>query len=220
MKKIFIIVITVGFCQIQSVSYAENAKPNYVFVIEDNVNVKETPDVNSKTLINLRISREVDLLKKNEKKAMLKEHEGCWAYVDTLIYNDSGNETIKGWVFDYYLAEINKFKKIKLFQESIVDAWAGDSHIYYSFYKDGTYKRRIENVDVYGNIVSEKMVNGGLYGYKNVVIARDNNSKSYRLFYLNENDLLCISFLYDEKNNNVCSQKLSDKKKRKSFKNN
>ncbi len=71
----------------------------------DNVNVRAEAATNGAVLVKLSKGAKVTLLKRSDAALTVGDKKGFWAYIDTGITNKAGNETIKGWVFDYYLKE-------------------------------------------------------------------------------------------------------------------
>ena len=70
----------------------------------DNVNVRAEAATNGAVLVKLSKGAKVTLLKRSDTALTVGDKKGFWAYVDTQVTNKDG-ESIKGWVFDYYLKE-------------------------------------------------------------------------------------------------------------------
>ena len=70
----------------------------------DNVNVRAEAATNGAVLLKLSKGAKVMLLKRSDTALTVGDKKGFWAYVDTQVTNKDG-ESIKGWVFDYYLKE-------------------------------------------------------------------------------------------------------------------
>ncbi len=68
----------------------------------DNVNVRAEAATNGAVLVKLSRGAIVTLLKRSDMALTVGDKKGFWAYIDTQVTNKDG-ETVKGWVFDYYL---------------------------------------------------------------------------------------------------------------------
>ncbi len=174
-----------------------------LFVVGDNINVRDLPNINAEIIKTLRISSEVTLLEIKSDLVSVNGVEGKWIYVNTHIYDKKGKDIIKGWVFDYYLAGIDKFKKVTKFRESKINTMVGDTLIYYEFLKDGSYRRKIREIDEYSRVLSVKIEKGHLFRYRDVVLAMDAD-KQYEVFYITDKGLLCSS-VYSNADGFVCS---------------
>ncbi len=74
----------------------------------DNVNVRSEAATNGAVLLKLSKGAKVTLLKRSDVALTVGDKKGYWAFIDTGIAKKDGEETIKGWVFDYYLKEEGK----------------------------------------------------------------------------------------------------------------
>ena len=81
---------------------------NYYILTGDNVNIRSVPSMNSSVLYMLKINSKVKLIYRSDIELSAGDKKGYWAYVDTEIKDEKERETIKGWVFDYYLKEEGK----------------------------------------------------------------------------------------------------------------
>lgn len=176
------------FCQ----DGLKGRKDDYVYVVADNVNVREQPLINSKSLIKLRIGTLVRILNKTNKKEIVNNIKGEWIYIDTLSYNFSNkNETLKGWVFDYYLSNLNGSSRITSFDNYKFEIDLPDHNISFFFKKNGTYIRK-----PFANETEKKEISGKLYRYKDLIIGKDdfnNDTVSYFIFHLKSDGKLCAT---------------------------
>lgn len=176
---------------------------NKLFVVRDNANVRRLPIEDAEIVKVLNVAREVTLLGKKQDLITVDGVKGCWVYVDTHIFDINGRDILKGWVFDYYLASIDKFKKVTKFRESKINTMVGDTLIYYEFLKDGSYRRKIREIDEYSRVLSVKIEKGHLFRYRDVVLAMDTD-KHYEVFYVTDKGFLCSS-VYSNADGFVCS---------------
>lgn len=172
MKRIFILLIIMGFCM--SVSGFEL---NVYRVAGNNVNLREKPSLNSKVVGQLPAGMTVRLKKKDEKKVKIGDMEGNWAYVEADIINPDTNEPYEGWIYDYFLWKIGKrvgtdgfekVVKIELKQNDIEATWLGDgTKDYYHIYENGSFKATIDG----------EVVRGHMYKYKSLYVLQADNVK-------------------------------------------
>ncbi|HPV98253.1 MAG TPA: hypothetical protein PLZ78_10530 [Spirochaetota bacterium] len=174
-----------------------------IFVVGDNVNLRMQPTIEAQVMESLKLAQEVELKEKKAEKVIIDGKAGSWVYVDTHSRESLEGDTIKGWVFDYYLAGIDKFKKVTKFRESKINTMVGDTLIYYEFLKDGSYRRKIREIDEYSRVLSVKIEKGHLFRYRDVVLAMDAD-KHYEVFYVTDKGFLCSS-VYSNADGFVCS---------------
>jgi hypothetical protein len=126
--------------------------------------------------------------KKSENQTKIEGIQGKWVFVDTGLYLDSTYETIaKGWVFDYYLADLNDFKKVKSFQKCFIEGWSGDYFLSYQFNEDGTYTRKLRKEE--GQIKNQELT-GKVYQYRKVIYAQDDDGRGSEIFFIDEKGIL------------------------------
>ena len=78
--------------------------PSILYLLTgDNVNVRAEASTNSAALVKLSKGAKVTLLKRSDIVLTVGDKKGFWAYIDTGVKDKKTGETIKGWVFDYYL---------------------------------------------------------------------------------------------------------------------
>jgi len=172
-------------------------KDDTYIVVGDKVNVREEPKINSKIIIQLKITNLVRLIRRSGLKYKNRDIEGEWVYIDTRKSKDiMKGETYKGWIVDYYLAKGNQFEEVKEFYDCVLEGYVGDYHIYYEFKKDGSYKQKYYNLNDTNNIKKAKYKPGKLYKYRNVIILKDDFGIDY--FYI-DNNKLCYS------EDNICT---------------
>jgi hypothetical protein len=174
-----------------------------LIVVGTNVNLRIQPTIEAQVLESLKLAQEVEVKEKKAEKVVIDGKVGSWVYVDTHSRESLEQDTIKGWVFDYYLAGIDKFKKVTKFRESKINTMVGDTLIYYEFLKDGSYRRKIREIDEYSRVLSVKIEKGHLFRYRDVVLAMDAD-KQYEVFYITDKGLLCSS-VYSNADGFVCS---------------
>jgi len=193
-KNIILIIFIINFFLNQEKVNPQELKSklnNFVIICGDKVNVRAEPNVNAKVLECLSICKDVILLKKSGKKEKIGKIEGKWAYIDTRYYKDDKHEeTLKGWVFDYYLADLKNFKRVTSFIECKIEGWSGDYLLSYKFYKDGTYKRK--KYDYKSRKIIDN-IRGEVYRYRDIIAAHDEkDAKNLAItFYFTSEGVLC-----------------------------
>ena len=132
------------FMVICLLTFSGNIYAGYI-VVGTNVNMRTSPDVNSKIVKVMDIGSFVSLIKKGP-KAKIGNLEGEWWFVSTELYNEKTNKPDTGWIFSYYLSSKNveKVKKIKLEPNSFIIEcrFPDEDNIMFKFivYEDGTFK--------------------------------------------------------------------------------
>jgi hypothetical protein len=170
------------------------SKSNSLIVVGDNVNLRQEPSPNSPIVFKLYLTKTVRVVKRTDKKITIDNKSGEWVYVDTGSFKkDSLDETIKGWVFDYYLADLNVFEKINSYKNCSIEGVVGDYLLSYEFYKDGTYKRKLFEYEKNTN----RFIKGKLYRYRDVVAAVDEDGRQ-ELFYFRKDGSLCCQQFHED----------------------
>jgi len=114
-------------------------------VVGTNVNLRTSPDINSKIVKVMDIGSRVSLIKKGP-KAKIGNLEGEWWFVSTELYNEKTNKPDTGWIFSYYLSSKNveKVTKIKLEPNNFIIEYRPpddpETKIQYIVYEDGSFK--------------------------------------------------------------------------------
>lgn len=185
-------------------SYSEQKEMgNYIkksgekrYVVSNRVNVREKADISSNVIAKLGITSIVKMLGINKELITIGSIKGHWAYVKTPYLDDKTNKRLKGWVFDYYLADLNQFKALNRFKQCLIEGWVGDYLFSYEFYEDGSFRRK----EYKENSNELKYVKGKMFKYRNVIIALDTEEK-YKmraLFYIDDKDNLYSPFINTE----------------------
>lgn len=190
--------------QVFSEEYFPKMENSRYLVIGDNVNVREKPNLKSNPIEKLRLLSIVQLIKRSEIKEKIGNFEGRWVYIDTNICGKNCNETIKGWVFDYFLSDGSNFKKVSTFKRCLIEGNVGDTLISIDIFDDGKYNRKRIEYD------TDKLSyhRGQLYKFRNVIIARDNKGDFYLPLYLRKDGVLC-SMHSDGNGNQICAKEVS-----------
>ncbi len=175
------------------------SKERYI-VIGDRLNIRERPNIRSKTIGKLDITTVVKVLKKNTKKIMIGENKGNWFFVDTGYYIRGTREKLKGWVFSYFLSDGTDFKKISKFSNYRIEGWVGDWLLSYELYADGTFKQREHD----SQKDSYNYIKGVIYRYRNVIVLHD-KQRINQIFYISSNKKLCSKH-YNADGNQICSK--------------
>lgn len=176
------------------------SKNNSLIVVGDNVNLRIEPHSSSRIVFKLYITKTVRVLQRTGRKVTIDDKLGEWIYVDTGSYKKGSlDETIKGWVFNYYLADFEVFKPVDKFRDCSIEGMVGDAIIVYEIFKDGTYKHKLPDYE------TKKVyyIKGKLYRYRDVIVAMDYDKKM-EIFYITPKGDLC-SQQNDEKGQ-ICAR--------------
>ncbi len=204
MKKTLFIIVLIIFMQSSLHSGLKPFSNNYYIVMGNNLNVRSNPNTKANVVIQLKILSEVKLLRLKNKEVKIGNIKGKWAFIDTRVFNDDVTDTIKGWVFNYYLSNTKEFILMTKFKECSLEDNVGDTFLSYRFNKNGTYIRK--------DYDSEKnkyyYLSGNLYKYRNVIIASDKDKERGIdvSFYLKQDGRLCSKY-YNSKGKQICSNK-------------
>jgi hypothetical protein len=198
MNKIIYLYALFVFIIIAIDLHAEKLKPhsnNYYIITDDKVNIRDAPSTSSKIICQLNITHEVILIKRSGKKEIIKGSKREWVFVDTRIANKGLTDTLKGWLFDQFIINVDDFKPMKCYLDCTFTFNIGDAGFSYKIFKDATYIR--EDVGFNNQLVKIK---GKLYQYGNVIIAHDTeiigrgSVKIDTILYINNKGLLCHKF--------------------------
>lgn len=158
-------------------------------VVYDKVNLREKPDLNSKVIGILRVTHVVKIIEGKNDIVSIGGNYGKWVYVDSIRYDNKGNE-IKGWIFDYYLADKSKFVPVKEFKCNMrLYCSFGDFDYILDIKRNGTYVM---------NVIGEKEKGKGrFFIYKQAMIALDeriselDSMKISNWYYLRKDGIIC-----------------------------
>lgn len=189
MKKLIILISFLVFIVVD-VNYAICGKiekyKKSVVVVGNNINVRKNPTTTSPIVYQLKIAERVKIIKRSSVVYSNKQVKGIWVYIDTEYTKVGENESIKGWVVDYFLAKISSFKKVNDFISCGIDDTIGDWHMKYDFYKNGTYRREDRDYNSKKEYLElEKFL--GIAEY----FLKDDDGTSVDYFYYDKNGLIC-----------------------------
>jgi hypothetical protein len=172
-----------------------SGKKKYV-VVGRRVNVREKADISSNVIAKLGITSKVIMLGINKELITIGSIKGHWAYVGTPYLDDKTDKRLKGWVFDYYLADLDQFIALNRFKKCLLEGEVGDYLFSYEFYEDGSFRRK----EYEENSNEFKYVKGKMFKYRNVIKALDTQEK-YKmraLFYIDDKDNLYSPYVNTE----------------------
>jgi len=167
----------------------------YCDVLATKLNVREKPDLNSKILTQKNFASGVKILKRSGKFEVINGVKSEWVYIDSERFDESGNDTIKGWVVDYYLSDLSEFKPITSFGDYYIEAILTEFYVRMNFYPDGTFTA----IQYDRETQTESEIKGQLYQFRNVIIADKEGHRidgsGYRLaFYIDEKGNIISEF--------------------------
>ena len=124
-----------------------------IFLISvDNLNIREQPNKTSKVLIQLPVCSPVNILKTNNQTEVIEGKSGKWVYVDTYMINKSNKkDTIKGWVFDYYIGYKNKFSKVTDWKIKNFEYCDGDYCVLVQFDNKGFFTYSYDTTELFAD---------------------------------------------------------------------
>jgi hypothetical protein len=117
----------------------ENCEEGTVIVMGNNVNVRKEPAIGSDVLFQLNFGTYVKILTKNTTQVTINGNSGNWVFIDTCTMVGFSEETIKGWMFDYYLGYYNKFEPVTDWNIKELNETAIDTVYKYKFQNSGEF---------------------------------------------------------------------------------
>lgn len=211
-----IMALLVLFTVTRSASPAEE-NVEYMISWTNNLNLREGPGINynpvyyitgtRKETMQLIIAQSVKVLKNSDSEEIINGNKGHWVYVDTGAYDLKRNESIKGWVFDYYLAKKEDFRPLNSLPENLeLKFGMGDALVHYKFYKDGRAEYIHDNERNKGKIDT-----GRLYIEKRnlIVVIKWDEHKDLFLWsdeFLFKNGTLCVPGCEDGRDCFTCAK--------------
>jgi len=175
----------------------------------DNINIREQPNAESKVMYKLRIADLVEVIKESSEKTVIGNLSGKWVYVKTgYCKDDRCTEFISGWIFDYYLAYNDRFKRINANDLKSYKGCVGESCLNLIINKDGSFFEKFKvcedgncagvdkkhDCSVLGGYLDKDEYcykKGHLYKYLRLIWAKTSNgSGSY--FFLTQEDVVCV----------------------------
>lgn len=188
--KNFILLKIIYFVLIFLSSLNGYSKITLFRVTGDKLNVRSSPSIKSKIVVQLRIASRVTFIKKSGIKDAIGGKKGEWIFVET-EENPVGkpSKPYKGWIFDYYLVgskDLSSFKRVNSFKKCIIKAWQGDYLLHYEFKKDGSYIRKVYDYEK-DKIIERR---GVVYKYQNLYLALDEDGAP-GYFYIRNDGIVC-----------------------------
>ncbi|MCX8009312.1 MAG: SH3 domain-containing protein [Patescibacteria group bacterium] len=188
-KKNFVILVSLFSVFFQLSAGETNNDDGFRAVVYDKVYLRVSPDLNSKVIMTLSVPHVVKVEKIKDEIISIGENKGRWVYVDTRLLENDGTR-IKGWIFDYYLADKSKFERVKNFKcNMFLYCSFGDFDFTLDIKTDGTY---IMNV-----IGRKEKSKGRFFIYKQALIALDDSMSELdsleisNKYYLRKDGMVC-----------------------------
>ena len=184
------------FIVICLLTFSGNIYAGYI-VVGTNVNMRTSPDVNSKIVKVMDIGSFVNLIKKGT-KAKIGNLDGEWWFVSTYMNNKETNKPDTGWIFSYYLSSENveKVKNIKLESNNFIIEYRppdeDEIKFKYIVYEDGTFRVFMKEEEKgYGIILKDKS-----YYFSKL---KKGNMSAFFSFYIDETNkqIILIKNIFD-----------------------
>lgn len=172
---------------------ARSIKPlanDQYFIIGENVNIREESNVNSKVALQLQFGSIVRLIKRTNTVEKIGEQQGEWYFVETGHRKKNSKEKIQGWVFNYFLSNLNEFRLVEKFNHYVIENSVGDMGFRYEIFDNGKYISKRVDLSTGQKVTT----NGLIYRYRNVIFAQPNELVGGMLFLLKNNGELCSQF--------------------------
>jgi hypothetical protein len=80
-----------------------NSNGRIYTITGDDVNVRAGASKESKVLTTLSKGARVALIERSDRVVTIGDKKGRWVYIDTFLPGLKKGETLRGWIFDYYL---------------------------------------------------------------------------------------------------------------------
>jgi len=184
------------------------AAEQILLVSVDNLNVRENPSIKAKAIIKLPVCSPVNILKVNSAKDVIDGKSGKWVYVDTYYPSKMNQkETIKGWIFDYYLGTKDKFSPVSVWKVKKFEYCDGDYCVYINFSSNGFFTYSYDTTDLFSDckdckclLKSEKQVGkkcngkGQVYKFNKLIWLKKEgeSAKESKIVYLANDSKLCV----------------------------
>lgn len=157
----------------------ETAYQRFVLITGNVVNLRNRPDVTSRVLAQLPVSRKVTVLFVKPEETTIGGMKGKWAFV-----SDTTDITLQGWVFDHFLAFPHSFSQPDRWKIREIRTVLGGRLIVYKCTPDGTY-RVTQNEMMFkrdGNNLPEK-ASGEILQCKNIIWLKKDRPDDYPVFF-------------------------------------
>jgi hypothetical protein len=171
----------------------------------NNLNLREEPNLKSKILCQLYIGEYVEILKIDKNIIKIDNNTGRWVYVKTFRKNDKPN----GWLFDYYLAYEDRFRKVTDWSYKHISKCSGDYCPTYRFNNNGTFIVKFwqyydkttndnkikESCEKSGGKYSNDHFchfNGQLFKYLDLIWARLEGNNQKHFLFISKSNKLCM----------------------------
>ncbi|MCP4129460.1 MAG: SH3 domain-containing protein [bacterium] len=191
MKRILLfIILSMGIPLVLSGQVPELPANHYI-VLGDKLNVRESSSLRSSVAGQLRVGTIVKVTERSSEWKKIGGNTGQWVKITTETSFANSGSSLEGWVFDYFISDIKKFRQLGRFNHNALTVKKGAATGVYTFFPDGTYSR-------------DNGRKGRLHYFRTIIIAY-NGSNPFQVFYLKNSDTLCTipTGKYDSP---VCSQ--------------
>ncbi len=181
----------------------ETTYQRFTLVTGNVVNLRNRPDVTSKVLAQLPVSRKVTVLYVRPDEITIGGMKGKWAFVQ-----DTADITLQGWVFDHFLAFAESFTQPEQWKIREIRTVLGGRLIVYKCAPDATY-RVTQNEMMFkrdGKNMAEKAT-GRILQCKNVVWLKNDRPDDHPVFFILQNDgKLTFPDQYKDKRGTILSR--------------
>ncbi|HMY67675.1 MAG TPA: SH3 domain-containing protein [Leptospiraceae bacterium] len=169
------------------------------YALENGVNVRSEPSIQSKIVGQLKIA-DFLTISKYSNKTVVNGLLGKWVYVERIEYK-IGKTPLHGWVFDYYLGYKSAFQNITgcKFQDIYARASNGEHFIYYKFEENCKFTKYLMPPGYQQGGPEEPTLDtkGTLIMLKNVILAKKStNGDITGIFFINKNNGISYNMLY------------------------
>jgi len=176
------------------------AYQRFVLVTGNVVNLRTRPEVTSKVITQLPVSRKVTVLYVKSEETAIGGIKGKWAFV-----RDTVDISVQGWVFDHFLAFADSFSRPDRWKIREIRTVLGGRLIVYKCTPDGTF-RVSQNEMMFkrdGNKLPEKAT-GEILQHKNLVWLKKDKPDDYPVFfYFTDDGKLSFPDQYKDKRGTI-----------------
>ncbi|HNW29433.1 MAG TPA: SH3 domain-containing protein [Spirochaetota bacterium] len=178
----------------------ETTYQRFVLVTGNVVNLRTRPEVTSKVLTQLPVSRKVTVLYILPEETTIGGIKGKWAFI-----RDTVDISLQGWVFDHFLAFADSFTRPDRWKIREIRTVLGGRLIVYKCTPDGKFKVS-QNEMMFkrdGNSLPEKAT-GEILQCKNIVWLKKDRPDDYPVFfYFMDNGKLSFPDQYKDKRGTI-----------------
>lgn len=159
-------------------------------VVTHELKVRNAPSLKGKIIATIGITDRIYVIKSNRSYKYISGHKGRWIYIDTRLFSQKLQSTIKGWVFDYYIGYYHRFRPLYKWTSTELVLARADTAIEIRIHTTGKFVLSI--IDYSTSKTKRISREGRIHRYLNVIQfpLLINNKPSHLYLYLDKDNQL------------------------------